>query len=173
MPEGKTFEDYINYDKKTGKSKGYKFTLSEAVDVFCIWMNQTRGIGTLERSAINVISAADAKVDAPKVEHVFDINNTNMTNWEFILGMVDSTGFYPDFENKRIYLNLKVFQMPGAAEDFISKFCVQLDEDELEENTFPQVILVGSDSKQYVTQYYVKSSMFMSIQGYLNGLMRR
>ena len=168
--KGKTAEDFIKLDKK-GKPSGYKFSLNEAIDVFCVWMNETRGMGTLVRENINVLSASDAAAQAPKVEHVFDINNTNISNWEFILEMLRNMGFYMDYENKRAYINLGLMQIGNNSQEFVTKFCTEVED--TENNMLPQVILVDNAGVKYETKFYIKSSMFMLMQTHMNTLIGR
>lgn len=166
-------EDVTPFKKmKGGKFKEWDLKLNDAITVFCCWMNETRQEGILDRSKINILSATDIDLAKPKVEHVFDINKTNMTDIEFIKEYVNNMGYYVDYEGKAAYIRVALLQAHNKVDEFISKFCISLEEDELEDNTLPNIILVDNGTF-YPSKFYLRSSMFMVLQGYMLNLNRQ
>ena len=166
---------------KGDKFKEWKLDLQDAISVFCDWMNEYKGPGTLNRENINILSATDAVVKAPEPEKTFNIENTNMTDMEFNVRMTRERGYHIDMGACECYLNIALLNKTGKVDEFISQFCVK-QEPAGEDDTgvvlaLPKVVLLelfGDGSyKQYETQFCIKSSMFMALQPYMYGLMRQ
>lgn len=167
---------------KGGKFKEWKLDLQDAISVFCDWMNEYKGPGTLDRSKINILAATDAAVKAPEQQTTFNIENTNMSDMEFNIRMTKERGYHIDMTDCACYLDISLLEQAGKVDEFISKFCIKQELSEGTEETadiaiaLPKVVLldIGADGKcnSYNTAFCIKSSMFMALQPYMYGLMQ-
>lgn len=167
---------------KGGKFKEWKLDLQDAISVFCDWMNEYKGPGTLDRSKINILAATDAAVKAPEQQTTFNIENTNMSDMEFNIRMTKERGYHIDMTDCACYLDISLLEQAGKVDEFISKFCIKQELSEGTEETadiaiaLPKVVLldIGADGKcnSYNTVFCIKSSMFMALQPYMYGLMQ-